>query len=198
MSDGFIHWYQPTWSPAGVTELVRALTAAGWDLPNPRTGTILTFDGNAQPIEREDLLNRLALAGTAEMNTHWWLDRSTTDVYYRARRLPVGGVVHEFDLDGVGNQMPRIERDVFRLVMKQPAMTVGAVFDRGGATQDLDWDPIMAGADAPIDVAPDLLVLTPELDRMHPDLPYEHRSHQVAGLVVHDWENLYPAIAEPD
>lgn len=194
MSDGFIRWFQPAWPAGQALALVTSLEEMGWSLTNSVTGTIsISGDDGRMPIERESLLAELALSDSDKIMFQWWLGETGADVFYDIARRSDGSVVHEFDLDGVGANLNRIEQDILSLIRAQASATTGAVFDRAGATQDLDWDAIMAGEAVEIGVVPDLLGLTRELDKLHLNLPSDHRTYAVDDLVIHDWEGIVSA-----
>lgn len=172
--------------------LVEALEREGWSVTNPVTRAISMFNAaGREHVDRAVMLERLALTNDDAAMFQWWLGDEGTDVFYDVSRSPDGVIVHEFDLDGVDPHLNRIEQDVLGLVLDSAARTTGAVFDHNGATEELAWAALMAGADVPIDVVPDLLILSKDLDRLHPDLPYEHRTYELDNLVIHDWDGLY-------
>ncbi|WP_154674339.1 hypothetical protein [Nakamurella lactea] len=192
MSYRFVYWYQSQWSAAAAVDLVEALEAAGWTLVSPSTGVIskLTLSGQVR-MDRSGLLAAMALEGEIDdLHTDWWLDGGSGNVHYGIRRRSAGGVLHEFLLDGV-RDLDRVVHDLLDRIHDHAAETIGFVVDRDGASQDLDWDAVMAGADVPIDDVPDILGLTVELAELHPDLPYRHRTFAFQNLVIADWVDLY-------
>lgn len=199
MSNGFVSWYQSAWSAAGARRWVEDLENAGWMLVHPRSGkiTIVDLEGQQVPVTRDWVVDALALEDRSHLLTNWWLDDQDSDADHGVHRLPQGGVAHTVFLDGISDHASRIGRDLLPLVMSPDRPTVGLIFDRNGRSEDMNWDAIMAGADVPITVAPDLLVLTAELDRLHPDLPGEHRTLHVNGWVIHDWNDEYPDFPDP-
>ncbi|MEV7089334.1 hypothetical protein AB0O07_26160 [Streptomyces sp. NPDC093085] len=147
--DGFAYWYQGVWDPVRMDFLVRDLDAAGVWLRNPSTGLISSITngpdswGEQVTVSRDELIEVAGLRATGEVNFQFWLD-GDTDVFTRVRRLPGGGAVIEFGLDGmVEAEREHVIRAVDAAMRRFPGECLGLVVDRTGATEEEDWDRIV-------------------------------------------------------
>lgn len=199
MSDGFIWWFERDWSYERAGQLVAALERAEWSLTNETTGLITALTSAGQEaVTRDELLRRMALEDKDSVTFQWWLDAAGSDVVHSIDRLPGDSVAHDFDLVGDMSELNRIVRDVYRLATADSDRTIGAVFDRFGASLDLDWESVMNGQEIVFDEVPNMLVLSPDLARQQRAFPYRHQTYHADGVVIYDWAGLYPGIAATD
>ncbi|MBV9026656.1 MAG: hypothetical protein JO362_23305 [Streptomycetaceae bacterium] len=176
MSDGFFHWYRATWGRDDADRFLRAAAAAGLRLANPETGrpAVLTNGpdswGEQVFVKESELLDLVAEPPGGDITFQFWLNPET-DVLSRVRMLDEGGVVQEFDLDGLS----LVEREqalvaLVRILETDIADCWGFVIDREGVSQDLDWDGLMAGAASTIVPRPDSFGIRREYVAQHPEL----------------------------
>ncbi|GAA2692900.1 hypothetical protein LV78_002719 [Actinosynnema pretiosum] len=104
MSDGFMEVYQTGWSAERAAARVAALEAAGAVMANP-VGVILTGDyddqGEPIPVQREEVVRRLALQDRESQYVVWWLgpyDSFSYTVYQVTPEV----VLEQFSLPGSG------------------------------------------------------------------------------------------------
>ncbi len=189
MSDGFFYWYRAAWDRDGANRFLRGAVAAGLHVRNPATRRLSVLTNGPESwgeqvfVEEPELLGLTAAPPDGDISFQLWLT-SDTDVTSRVRCLGEEAVVLEFDLAG----MTLAEQEqtlvaLVRVLEADAADAVGFVIDRHGATEDLDWDNVMAGAPLPVVPLPESFGIRKEYVTLHPELePAE--SVEYGGLAV--------------
>jgi hypothetical protein len=177
MSDGFFFLYRSDWRPDTAAAFLRTVDSGGLMLTNPATRRVSWITngpdtwGEQVFVTEPVLVERLTLpAGTDEVNFQLWLD-GDNDVFTRVRRVDSDLVALEFSLDGLtSDEQDRVVAGLQQTLESHRAGTVGFVVDRSGASEDVDWDDVMAGGATVVAPFPDAFGISVNCVAVHAEL----------------------------
>ncbi|QIS06581.1 hypothetical protein F5X71_33595 [Nocardia brasiliensis] len=188
MSKGFVLRYVEAWSTDKAARLLAELEGLGFHLGHPVTGAISEVSAGWETIgeqvfvSRDGLVVDLSLRNRDRLTFQMWFDHQT-DIVSSVQRVGNGLVVHEYSFDGLSLDEQQVSVERLASTIFHPATDLrAAVVDLWGATEDLDWDAIVAGGSIPIDPRPELVALAPPLDARHGEL--SEVPHRRAGELI--------------
>ncbi|WAL68833.1 hypothetical protein ORV05_14035 [Amycolatopsis cynarae] len=166
-----------------VLRRVDSLAASGMVLGYPPTGRITALSrewetaGEQIEMTRDGLLAAMAGLGKEPFSFQYWLTDTEDEASVICLLSQVGAdvVVEDYSLDGFGGPVYRLgQNTVIRRILAEFRATpsaVGLIVDRWGESKETDLDDIVTGGPTPVTIVPELLVLRPEVARLHPELP---------------------------
>lgn len=163
MSGGFVRIYQTGWSPDRAAARISSLARSGITLVHPVLGQVRGWDAERdEPVSfaEDDVRRWLELVHRDCVDFQFWFD-ADHDLGYRAERLRPDVVVEEFVLDGTDRA--EVVRLMHAEVERLGSDVVGFVVDQWGDSLEFDLDDAVLTGGTPVSVAPDLLLVRPEV-----------------------------------
>jgi hypothetical protein len=142
-------------------------------------------------MTRDGLLAAMAGVGDKHFTFQYWMtDDADADVISSVRRVGGDVVVEYYSLDGFGGPVYRKGQDtVIRRLLAEFRATEDSAVDRWGTSGEDDQDDIVIGGPTPVTIVPELMVLRPEVARLHPELPTwvqfgDFLAHDIDGILA--------------